>query len=91
MRILLREDSMRIYEPGNAMDDERIVIRALDPATRQCLTRIEAPAVGCDNDTLSTAYEHPEGLWWRSWAEARRQLIPHDMIEDRSGLQGPYG
>jgi hypothetical protein len=82
MRILLREDMVRTHDPGSAMDDERVVIRAFDPATGAPLTRIDAPPVGCSNDTLSTTYEHPEGLWWEHWDEARRQLAQHEIIED---------
>lgn len=49
------------------------VVDALDPESGESLTRI-VPGVYCDNDNLSTEYEHPEGIFWKSYVEAKRQI-----------------
>ena len=70
MKILLRETDGHVW--------------ALDPETGEIITRIPAVSkqIWCDNDCLSTEYEHAEGIYWNSWAEAEAQLIEHEIIRD---------
>jgi hypothetical protein len=56
-------------------DDEDGRVYALDSETGQNLTRIEACGkIWCGNDGLSTDYEHPEGIYWYTYAEAKKQI-----------------
>ena len=76
MKILLRVSEF----------DERVhsTILALDPESGSPLTRIPAISrtIWCDNDSLSTEYDHPEGIYWNSWTEAEAQLIEHEIVRD---------
>ena len=71
MKILLRESEGKIL--------------ALDPESGESLTRIPAAFGGgliwCQ-DSLNTLHEHPEGIYWKSWDEARKQLMGHEVITD---------
>ena len=71
MKILLRESERKI--------------RAFDPESGESLTKIPAAFGGgliwCQ-DSLSTLHEHPEGIYWESWDEARKQLMGHEVITD---------
>jgi len=70
MKILLRETDNRVC--------------ALDPDSGEALTRIptERAPVWCDNDNLSTDYDHANGIYWNTWAEAEAQLSEHEIIRD---------
>lgn len=69
MKILLREN-----EEGK--------IAALSAEEGDPLTKIAEPTVWCDNDAVSTSYEHPEGIYWDSWGSARYHLDNHEIVTD---------
>jgi len=73
MKILLRKTTDLDREPR---------VYALDPETGQALTRIENPHVYCSNDDLSTAHEHPEGIYWRTMKAATKALEGHAVVFD---------
>lgn len=75
MKILLRKTTDPDREPR---------VYALDPETGQALTRIENPSVWCVCDNgLSTAHEHPEGIYWLTMSAAIAALKgPHKIVFD---------
>lgn len=57
---------------------------ALHPEDGTALTRIR-PAVWCDNDNLSTAYEHPGGIYWNDIKNAVDNIDGaggHEIVSD---------
>lgn len=60
MKVLLR-----------ATEEPESRILALHPESGEPVTRIE-PFVWADSSDQSTAYEHPEGIWW--WEDPTENL-----------------
>ena len=69
MKILLRETDGKVW--------------ALHPGTERNLKFIIDPTTWDDSPgSLGTGYGHPEGIYWDSWVDARRQLSGHTIMTD---------
>ena len=75
MNILLRKAEGKVW--------------ALDPDDGRSLTKIN-PGIYCENDNLSTEYEHAEGIYWESFAEAKRQIHSINYGFSKKNIKGNY-
>lgn len=75
MDILLRKNGGRVW--------------ALYPDDGRNMTRI-IPGIYCDNDVISTEYEHAEGIYWKSFAEAKRQIHSINLGFSKKNIKGNY-
>lgn len=79
IKILLRETEIE-------QEDETVVIQiaALHPEDGSPMCHIPATTkpIWCNNDGLSTEYNHAEGIYWNTWEEAEKQLSGHEIYTD---------
>ena len=54
-------------------NEENKMIYACDPDSGEYLTRI-SPTIYCDADNLGSEYDHASGIYWKSFAEAKRRI-----------------
>ena len=81
MKILLRE--VEIDDDVSGGGRTRIVALYPEDGISLCHIPFVSKPIWCANDDLSTEYNHAEGIYWNSWAEAREQLSEHEIITDK--------